>query len=271
MKIRTALLAASALASAFGIGLALGRWGAGGNRDLEAVVREARRDDDLERPLELRRRRHEAKQVLAAEVVARRMTLREAADRFRRLDEADTGGPPDLPRLPRDEQSHREDVLDYVWIVLGHQGQFAAAARWYGEAFTADPRLLAGPADRHLYDAARAAALAGCGQGRDAADLDEESRAEFRRQARDWLRAELEARRRLLEQDRWAFPLGMDRWLVAPEFAGVRGPEALGRLPEAERRGWRKLWEDVVDTLARAERTTPPEPKAGSKIPLPER
>src|SRR5262249_17271622 len=165
----------------------------------------------------------------------------------------------------------------YVWIVLGHQGQFAAAARWYAEAFTADPRLLAGPADRHLYDAARAATLAGCGQGRDAADLREASRAGFRRQALDSrraalaARAELAARRRLLEQDRWAFPLGMDRWLAVPEFAGVRGPEALGRLPEAERRGWRKLWEDVADTLARAERTTPPEPKAGSKIPLPER
>src|SRR5262245_47088086 len=165
MKIRTALLAVAALVAAFWVCLALFRWGAGGNHDLVAVAREAVRADKLERPLEARRRRHEAKRALAAEVVARRMTLREAAGRFRRLDEVDTGGPPDLPRLPRDEQSHREDVLDYVWIVLGHQGQFAAAARWYGEAFTADPRLLAGPADRHLYDAARAAALAGCGQG----------------------------------------------------------------------------------------------------------
>jgi hypothetical protein len=41
--------------------------------------------------------------------------------------------------------------------------------------------------------------LAGCGQGRDAADLDEESRAGFRHQALGWLRAELEAQRRLLE------------------------------------------------------------------------
>jgi hypothetical protein len=95
--------------------------------------------------------------------------------------------------------------------VLARQQRFAAAARWYTEEFNADPCLLAGPADCHLYDAARAAALAGCGQGRDAADLDEKTRVGFRQHALDWLRDELEARRRLLEQDRWAFPLGMDR------------------------------------------------------------
>jgi hypothetical protein len=43
----------------------------------------------------------------------------------------------------------------------------------------------------------------------------------------------------------------------------VRGPEALARLPAAERQAWQMLWEDVAATLARAEGTTPPEPKAG--------
>src|SRR5262249_46055014 len=122
-----------------------------------------------------------------------------------------------------------------------------------------------------LYDAARAAALAGCGQGRDAAGLDETSRAAFRRQARDWLRAELEVRRRLLEQDPPAFPLGMGRWQEDPHFNGVRGPEALARLPEAERQAWHKLWADVADTLARAEGSAPAEQRAGSRIPPPER
>jgi hypothetical protein len=43
--------------------------------------------------------------------------------------------------------------------------------------------------------------MAGCGEGRDAAGLDEQTRVGLRRQARDWLRAELEGRRRLLEQE----------------------------------------------------------------------
>jgi serine/threonine-protein kinase len=123
----------------------------------------------------------------------------------------------------------------------------------------------------HRYHAARAAALAGCGQGRDAADLDEKGRAAFRRQALDWLRAELEVRRRLVETDPAGFHVGMEHWLEDPDFAGVRGPEALARLPEAERQAWQKLWVDVADTLARAQGKAPPEPKAGSKIPLPER
>jgi hypothetical protein len=151
------------------------------------------------------------------------------------------------------------------------QGRYAAAARWYAEALTAYPQLLAGQSTRHRYHAACAAALASCGQGRDAADLDEKTRAGFRRQARDWLRAELEARRRLLEKNRWAFPLGMDRWLADPAFDGVRQSQALARLPAAERQAWQELWADVADTLARAEGSIPPEPKAGSKVRLPER
>src|SRR5262249_35617067 len=41
----------------------------------------------------------------------------------------------------------------------------------------------------------------GCGQGQDAADLDEKTLVSFCRQAWGWLRAELEAQRRLLEQE----------------------------------------------------------------------
>jgi hypothetical protein len=44
----------------------------------------------------------------------------------------------------------------------------------------------------------------------------------------------------------------MRRWLADPDFAGVRGPEALARLPEAERPAWQQLWADVAATLAAA-------------------
>ena len=86
MNLRPALLAAAALAAAFGSCLALGRWGAGGKHDLVALARSVQHGEDLEAHLEAAWCRDEAKRALAAEVVAGRMTLREAAGHFRRLD-----------------------------------------------------------------------------------------------------------------------------------------------------------------------------------------
>jgi hypothetical protein len=273
MNLRPALLAAAALAAIW-IGLTLGRWGAGGNRDLAAVTREFQRGEELESRFEASRRRFEAMWALASKVIVGGMTLPEAAEHVRRLDEVHPGYPPGIPRPAGDEAARCDWVLHFVWETFTLQERFAAAARWYAAAFTAHPHLLAGPSAKHRYHAACAAAMAGCGQGRDAADLDEKTRAGFRRQARDWLRAELEARRRLLErasaQDRGFIAGGLQRWLRDPYFDRVRGPEALGRLPAAERQAWHQLWADVADTLARAEGTTPPEQRAGSKIPLPE-
>jgi hypothetical protein len=79
MSLRPALLAAAILAAAFWICLALCRWGAGGNRDLWNLIWAVGRGDELESHVEASRRRDEAKQILAAEIVAGRMTLREAA------------------------------------------------------------------------------------------------------------------------------------------------------------------------------------------------
>jgi hypothetical protein len=70
---------------------------------------------------------------------------------------------------------------------------------------------------------------------------------------------------------RWGWERSVQDWLWDTHFAGVRGPDALARLPEAERQAWHKLWADIAGTLARAERTTSPEQRAGSKIPLSER
>src|SRR5215470_19864455 len=94
MNFRPALLATAALAAAFGLRLALGRWGAGGNRDLASLARSVQQGEGLEAQFQWRRRRDDAKHALAAEVIAGRMSLREAAARFRRLDEDDPAYPP---------------------------------------------------------------------------------------------------------------------------------------------------------------------------------
>ena len=53
----------------------------------------------------------------------------------------------------------------------------AAAVRFYTEAFTAEPKLAGDFQTAHRCHAARAAALAGCGKGKDAAGLDAKERA----------------------------------------------------------------------------------------------
>jgi hypothetical protein len=54
----------------------------------------------------------------------------------------------------------------------------------------------------------------------------------------------------------------MRHWLRDPDFNGVRGADALAKLPEAERAGWRKLWADVADMLRRTA-DKPPQPRDG--------
>jgi eukaryotic-like serine/threonine-protein kinase len=64
--------------------------------------------------------------------------------------------------------------------------RMGAAARLYADAFVADSHLAEDLRSGHRYEAARAAALAGCRLGADGAKLDEAERTRWLRQARDW-------------------------------------------------------------------------------------
>jgi serine/threonine-protein kinase len=132
----------------------------------------------------------------------------------------------------------------------------SAAARYYAEAFAGEPKLAEDLTNQNRYRAACAAALAGCGQGEDAARLDDAERARLRQQALTWLRADLTA---------WCQRMGSDPdkaratvlrtlrlWQQVPDLAGVRG-DALTQLPEAERQMWQPLWADVEQTLGTAD------------------
>jgi hypothetical protein len=44
----------------------------------------------------------------------------------------------------------------------------------------------------------------------------------------------------------------MQHWLKDSDFAGVRGPEVLAQMPEAERSAWQKLWAEVEELFVRA-------------------
>jgi serine/threonine protein kinase/tetratricopeptide (TPR) repeat protein len=133
--------------------------------------------------------------------------------------------------------------------------RYAAAARFYGEAFAAEAERAGDQPSEPRYNAACVAALAGCGQGEDGANLDDTERIRFRRQAYDWLGAELAAWRQLLEKEPEKIPVfaqTMQHWQQDKDFAGVRGAEAFAKLPEAERQEWQKLWAEIDGLRQRA-------------------
>jgi serine/threonine protein kinase/Flp pilus assembly protein TadD len=160
--------------------------------------------------------------------------------------------------LGKDRPSDSAEGIAFAKLCQFYRKQYAAAACFYNEAFAGQPALaekLGEPGSR--YDAACAAALAGCGQGKDADECDDKERARLRRQALNWLRADLAAWQKLLEKepDRASAAAApqLAHWLEDTDFAGVRGEQALAKLPEAERRDWQQLWNDVAGTLARAQ------------------
>ena len=78
----------------------------------------------------------------------------------------------------------------------------------------------------HRYQAACAAALAGCGRGDDAGQLDDKERVRWRKQALDWLRADLKAYGELLPmnnpEERQRLQGWLRSWQSEQALAGLR-------------------------------------------------
>jgi serine/threonine protein kinase/Flp pilus assembly protein TadD len=143
-------------------------------------------------------------------------------------------------------------------LCQNYKKRFAAAARFHAEAFDAEPKLANDLRHPHRYNAACSAALAGCGQGMDSAQLGDVEQSRLRRQALSWLRADLAAWDQLVakvpDKSRAVVQQALRHWQQDSDFAGVRG-DGLARLPEAERQPWRQLWTDVEKTLKKANRS----------------
>jgi tetratricopeptide (TPR) repeat protein len=145
---------------------------------------------------------------------------------------------------------------------------YHAAVRFYDAAFTPISPRTAPLIGAYRYNAACAAALAGCGQGKDAGKLDAKEREQLRRQALDWMRGSLESVGRLLDKTPAKAPdltNALKHWLADPDFVGVREPQALAKLPEAERQAWQKLWKDISEMLKRVQQKAATETKSGPK------
>jgi tetratricopeptide (TPR) repeat protein len=134
------------------------------------------------------------------------------------------------------------------------EGRYALAARLYADVFRIDPALAEQPRTGSFAAAAIAAARAGCGEGMDAAGLDEREKARLRLQALRWLRIELpfwiETARRGFHPARAGAQQMLRLWKRDRGLAGVRDPAALATLPPAEREAWQRLWQEVEGALA---------------------
>jgi tetratricopeptide (TPR) repeat protein len=124
----------------------------------------------------------------------------------------------------------------------------ALAARLFARGFAVNPRM-ATAFHQYRYNAACAAALAGCGQS-DGKALTEPERTKLREQAHAWLTADLSA---------WDAERGPDalktlqHWRADPDLVGIRQDADIRNLPEAEQERWRKLWYNVGQLQRRLE------------------
>src|SRR5262249_12573258 len=133
---------------------------------------------------------------------------------------------------------------------------YAAAARFFRDAFTAEPQRAEAVPESSRYDAACAAALAGCGQGKDADKLADEERALWRRQSLDWLRQDLTWWGKAIDngdaQTNAQARLRLRHWQTDPDLAGLRDEKGLADLSEPERVECQALWGRVAESLKRA-------------------
>ena len=124
-----------------------------------------------------------------------------------------------------------------------------AAVRLWSEAFQAQPNLADDTRLRNRYNAACAAALAGCGQGKDDPPLDDTAKARWRKQAIDWLKSDLAARTKILEtgppQTRQYVIRFLEHWKADSDLAGIREPASLSKLPPDEQKALAALWAEV--------------------------
>lgn len=157
------------------------------------------------------------------------------------------------PRLPAvmkgcEAPASPEEAAAFARLAFARDRPEAAARLWT-EAFAASPDLAADLVAMNRFQAARAAARAATEGVRELAESGAESRAKWRRQAVEWLRADLAASTAIVNSgtapQRAGVARRLSRWQVDPALASIRDEPALLALPEAERRSLRGFWDSV--------------------------
>jgi serine/threonine-protein kinase len=135
---------------------------------------------------------------------------------------------------------------------------YAASARLYGEAFADQPDLARELGNNLSYNAACVSALAGTGQGEDKPKPDEKERTKFRQQALDWLRADLAAWSKQLDENkpmiRQTLLQTLGHWKEDEDLSSIRDKDSLAKLSEVEQDAFRRLWAEVDQLLGKVKK-----------------
>ncbi len=162
-----------------------------------------------------------------------------------------------LPKILSGEDRPRNSIerLDLAQMCMDKKLK-AAALKFWTEALEKDPTLGENRQAQHRYNAACAALLVASGQTKDASAVDEKARADLRRRALAWLRAEAAAWSRVFDfgsPPERASALSVIRWWTRDvDLVTVRGADALAKLPEAERKEWQAFWNDYNTLMRKA-------------------
>jgi hypothetical protein len=144
------------------------------------------------------------------------------------------------------------ELLQMASMCQQYQKRYATSVRLYRQAFEADPKLATNFVQAHRYNAACAAALAGTAE--DAEEPTTQSdRPGLRRQARDWLQADLDVYAQQVKDGKAGLILlaevRLAHWLADPDLAGIRDAKVIADFPEAEQAAWHKFWTEVGQLL----------------------
>jgi eukaryotic-like serine/threonine-protein kinase len=152
------------------------------------------------------------------------------------------------------EEYHPHDNKERLELIRAclFSKRYRAAVQLYPDAFAADPKLADDLKAGHLYNAACSAVLAAAGRGEDAKMLADQERERLRKQAVDWLRADLALWIKRLDggtpEERQQAREQFQMWQRDPDLASVREKDVT-KLPPDERQAFVRLWAEVAALL----------------------
>jgi tetratricopeptide (TPR) repeat protein len=167
------------------------------------------------------------------------------------------------PRLAGDSKpADAAEMLGFAQLCY-EKKLHGTSARFWADAFKAQPALADDMQAQNRYSAACAAARAGSGQGKDNPPLVEATRTRWRKQAIEWLKADLASWTRRVEagppRARQPVIQTFQHWRTDPDLAGLRDQTEVAKLPEAEQKTCREFWVelDKLDKKASEKKATP--------------
>ncbi len=134
--------------------------------------------------------------------------------------------------------------------------RFVVAATLFAEALAADSKLGDDRQVQIRYNAACCAALAASNSGKDEPPLDDVAKTTLRKQALEWLTAELASWVKLVEsgpaEARALIAQTLEHWQQDSDLAAIRDEAELAQLSAEEQTAFKQLWAKVAELLEKS-------------------